>query len=573
MRIANFSRPVDLHEENTDLCSLYSNQVNGSSIAGIPVVLISTLFVLYSIGIPDISFILGTGAEKWIFYKVSRYAQCFNVLLLLGYLDFNEVNERIDKVIKYIRVSSESQSEKTGKKRQTDPLDAEFQRLDTNEVITISSEWESAKTMLRKNIEKIISIFQNDPESTYCLMLEDVDRLSRADPYEACVFFWIVGQYDVIFYFHNMGYFDFSDPDQQLMAFFGLYRARKDYLNLRARTDTGQKNIKESGGFPARAPYGYFKNKEEDGNLLYKAEAEAEVIRKGMTLLFDGNNVQGAFEVVKSEYEDSDVEIPSYTTFLGIYRKKLYSGKLVHDGEVVGECPAIFSDDEFERLKDILGVNHDTTDESQLDHVLLSAIDHFGLDPSLELFDNIKGCCPYCGDDVRPWGSDKRWGHRVKTYRCVNHPDFAEEQTTDKENTDQGNESADEMGGDDDRFTCAYEGPLLTGRFLRDWEQSVPILCPICLTPADDENWTQSKTKFGFIDQQCSTCGSEFSVDTSADKYERGFELPDFAINWFTDSPEDYTRKENDEPDTSSPGDEDEDDDPSDVNHDLNDFR
>ena len=173
-----------------------------------------------------------SGFSTWPYYKLPDEWWIFWVFPLVGFagIDFDEAKEHIDKVIKYLRVSSESQQDKSGKDRQQNPIQDEIEKLDVEEVVTIADDWESARTMLRENIEEILNIVSDDEDSTYCLMLEDVDRLSRADPFEACVFFWIAKEHGLIFYFDDMGYFDFSDPGQQLAAFFGLYQSRREVV-------------------------------------------------------------------------------------------------------------------------------------------------------------------------------------------------------------------------------------------------------------------------------------------------------------------------------------------------------
>jgi len=376
------------------------------------------------------------------------------MLPLVGFagLDFEDAKKQIDKVIKYIRVSSESQKDQFGKERQDDPIENEINKLDVEEKITISDDWESARTMLRSNIEKILEKVTKDDDSTYCLMLEDVDRLSRADPFEACVFFWIAKEHGMILYFDSMGYFDFSDPYQQLSVFFGLFQSRQEFIKIKSRTDSGQKSVKEKGGVPNAEPYGY--KKREKSNIIDVCEEEAEVIRDGVNKFLNTNDtVKSVWDTLEEKYKYKDVHFPSYPTFLKIFRRELYTGKIRHEGEVVGECPKIISEEKFEAVQQKLNNSSWTKRDKELDHVLIRVVERFGVDASLDLFDIIKGRCPECGGDVETWGSTKRWGHRVLRYRCK----------------------------EDD---CDFTGPLLTEKVLQRWENKLPVLCPICQTPA-----------------------------------------------------------------------------------------
>lgn len=477
-------------------------------------------------------------ASIWTFYKALPEGWPFWLLPLLGFagLDFEDAKERIDKVIKYLRVSSESQKDKSGKERQQTPLKKEIAKLDVEEVITIADDWESARTMLRENIEEVLDVVADDEDSTYCLMLEDVDRLSRAQPLEACVFLWIAKEHDLILYFDNLGYLDLSDPGQQLAIFFQLYQSRKEYLKITERTSSGQKSEKEKGGLPSAAPYGY--EKKADTNILQICE-EDEVIRDGVTKLLDTEDtVRSIWRDLKDEYSDDAVEIPAYSTFLTILRRGLYTGVIRHEGEAVGDCPQIVFEEAFDRVQQLLDDNSREEHEEELDHILMSVIEKFGVDTSLELFDVIKGRCPECGGDVETWGSTERWGQRVHRYRC---------------------ESAD----------CDFTGPLLSERVLQRWENRLPILCPLCQTPADDADWEQSTTKIGAIEQTCDECGREYSIDLSeelTDGLKRGLEFPEYAISWFDNDDEGTENEANETANSSSGGEDDESDDGDDEN-------
>jgi len=483
--------------------------------------------------------VYSSGFSTWFHYRLPHKWWIFWVLPLIGFagIDFDEAKERVDKVIKYLRVSSESQQDKSGKNRQQNPIQKEIEKLDVEEEVTIADDWESARTMLRENIEGILDIVSEDEDPTYCLMLEDVDRLSRAEPFEACVFFWIAKEHGLIFYFDNMGYFDFSDPGQQLAAFFGLYQSRRELLKISERTSTGQKDVKEDGGLPGPAPYGY--EKEDDSNIIHICEKEAEIIRDGVTIFLDTHDaVAAVWRELNEKYNDT---VPSYATFLNILRRELYTGKILHEGEVAGECPPIISDEEFEAIQQVVGEKSREQRDEELDHALKSVIKRFGVDTSLNLFDVIKGRCPDCGGDVETWGSTKRWGHRVLRYRC------------EEEN-------------------CDFEGPLLSEKVLQRWGNKLPITCPLCQTPANKDDWKKSKTKIKGIEQTCDECGCEYSIDLTEecmDDLKRGLEFPEYAIRWFTSE-----RADNEESNAKSSSEklESDKDNEDDNQHDLDDF-
>jgi len=363
--------------------------------------------------------------------------------------------------------------------------------------------------MLRTNIDEIIDIVKRHPDQTLCLMIEDFDRLSRADPFEAATFLWMMTQYNVLCYFHSMGYFDFSDPDQQLMAFFGMYQARQEYNKIAERTNEGQRDEKIEGGFPARAPFGFTKHDDGDDNTLYLDEQEASVIREAASeLLSTERSFSEVYEGLEDKYESSDVNLISRQQFKRKFTDPKYTGRLLHNGEHVGDCPQILSEEQFDELSERFESGSSDGSDEKLDHALNSIIERFGVDASLELLDVIKARCPDCGGDVKKWGSEERWGHRVLRYRCVEEQD-----------SDSGSEG------------CGFKGPLLTGEFLRTMQSTVPIMCPVCRTPAVDDDWESDPASIGAVKQTCTECGVMYSVSVSDDQFERGRDLPEYAID------------------------------------------
>lgn len=533
---------------NTQLSTLYNSQINNVDIGVIAKLLITNLSIVFWVYTlsgpikyvprlsiwffymwhPAINSIISTaGSLIWSLYQSPPELWPFWLFPAVGLygLNDNEARQRIDKIIKYLRVSSDSQKDQYGKDRQNRFINDELEELGIEDQFTISDDWESASTMLRGNMEEILDIVSGDEESTYCMMIGKVDRLSRAPPFEACTFFWLSKEYNVLFYFAGLGYFDFSEPTQQLRVFFELYQSRNEYLKISERTSEGQRSVKENGGVPGPAPYGY--QKQDGTNIIQICDPEAKVIQDGVaTLLETDASVASVWRDLKEKYNDEDIELPSYPAFLDILRRKKYTGILVHEGEPVGECPEIITEETFERLQQHLGERSRDEHDEEVEPILKSVIERFGLEPSLDLFDVIKGRCPDCGGDVKPFGSTDRWGHRVRQYEC-------------------------------EEVDCTFTGPLLSAEVLRRWDNNLPILCPVCQTPADDGDWEKCHTKIEAIEQSCSECGTEFTIDFSEELmngYERGFELPEYAIDWFEDKNNSDSGDSTDSPDRGNGG-------------------
>ncbi|MFB6196821.1 MAG: recombinase family protein, partial [Halobacteriaceae archaeon] len=265
----------------------------------------------------------------WCFYKIGEIGSPGWFVITLGIVKGREdVKELIDKVLMYPRVSSQDQEEGTSLAKQNDALYGEAEAVvDENDIIVIGNEWESAATMLRDNIDEIIDKVTNS-EERYCLMFRNVDRLSRADPFEAATFCWIMKQNDVILYFDDLGYFDFSDLMQEMIIMMQLVQSREEYNKIRKRGSEGRKEVKEKGAYPAKAPFGFDK---DDDNVLVVNEDEAEIIRRGAELAIEGDeelgveagNVRNVHDRLEKEY--SDEYVPAYGCCLHRWWKQRYT--------------------------------------------------------------------------------------------------------------------------------------------------------------------------------------------------------------------------------------------------------
>jgi len=535
------------------LSKLYNSILKRVSNRGIPLLLTTVLCVVITgVKMSDVAITSWDRDVIWWFYTIVEQVPIYWCLPLLGFtgIDPAVARDRIDIIIEYLRVSSQDQSKKSGKQRQKNTLGNEIGQVNYDKKIEISDDWESASTMLRANIDKIIEIVRDYPDKTVALAIEDVDRLSRAPPFEAAVFLWVLSRFDVIFYFGDIGYYDFSDPEQQLMAFFALYRSRQDYNHIIERTSSGQKDIKEKGGCPSKTPFGYSKIDTESHKLEINKQ-QAEVINEAVERILSAEDpvVKSIWEDLRDGYE-SDLEyFPAYGSFLHILRNEKYIGDITHDGEVVGHMPQIMSKEDHNRVIEKIGTP-DNEENDELDHALQSIIDRFGIDGSISLFDIIKGRCPDCGGDVKTMGSAERWGNRVLRYKCVgSSPDSQETTEEECENATKLDNPEEDNNSDGEPTVegCEFSGPLLSRSFLQAWERGLPIVCPRCQTPADEDDWEKLDTKINAVEQTCDECGLWYSADVSIEydsPVERGINIPNHAIRWFDDTESDSDDEE-----------------------------
>lgn len=540
------------------LTRIYGIHTKSTSKLGIPVIISALLILLYS----SINGISIDGLLYYLFFIESVGKSQLWIFLILGFLRLNDVADQIDVVLKYPRVSTPSQEEGNSLEDQNDILDAIIDEINPDEEIVIGNEWESADTMFRKNIDKVVDIVE-DADRTHCLMFRSVDRMTRAEIFESAIFLYKMQEEGVLLYFDDLGFIDFSTSLQKLVLMVKVMNAREEYLNIQTRGEEGRKSSIENDEWPAGAPYGYEKVEDEESNELKVSSLESKIIQRGYELVelmgdTESVNVKQVHETLEMEFGEDDT--PSYDTFRTILRKRMYTGVMTFDGKELGQCPQIIPEELFEKVQSILPDRNNESTNEFLDHALKRVIDKFGTDASLDLFEEvIKGKCPQCGSDVKPWGSETRKGKRVKAYRCVNHPDLR-------------SEDADEEDLDDEE-TCDFEGPLLTTKFMDQWDSTIPLVCISCHQPLDDSEWEKSPNKIGFIEQTCDFCGTTVCTDLSEDKYERMGEVPSI-LHFFSDksSEKSSSEREDNENSAISGGSNDGNGVESDENMDIRDF-
>lgn len=81
--------------------------------------------------------------------------------------------------------------------------------------------------------------------------------------------------------------------------------------------------------------------------------------------------------------------------------------------------------------------------------------------------------------------------------------------------------------------TCDFDDPLFTDSFLREWHNTVPVMCPHYRTPFTNEDWKKSPTQIGVVEQVCDCCERETTIDIDSNKYQREMNLPSLAIRFF----------------------------------------
>lgn len=487
------------------LLILYTNIHNSLRGAGVPRLLFLSLSGQYAsslLVLPEVTVFDG----RFQMLDVLLDALQFLFITPLGLMGKDEAPDDIEKVIIATRVSSRDQVDGSSLDKQLRDLRNKAESLvDPEDIFEVGGDWESAASMDRSHIREIKDLIEIH-DKKMCLMVRDVTRLSRASPFEAMNFMFFLDQNDAVLYTHEDGFFDFDEPMHQFILMYQLSQSHKEYKNIYENSRTGEGEALQDGEI--LTPFYGVERGESDKPVL--VEEELAVVERAFEIaLRDEVSVSEIHNMLIQEFGDDIV--PSYNTLLNILKRPAYhSGKRIHNDEHVLKIDQlqeyeVVSEGEFEQVQDIYDWREESPQDIWVDIAFVSLVENFGLEGAarkLTRFFSPK--CPKCGSDAKDIGTGTVWGCPVVRFKC--------------------------RAPDDE---CDYEGPIFTEKLLKEFDNALYICCPCCDCPINDPSWVDHPELDGWIQTTCEHCSVPFALPVPTNKYERGFEYPEFAIDLF----------------------------------------
>ncbi len=467
---------------NYNLTHLYKTNNKGISIAGIAVLLISLISGVY---ITCAS--AGTDCSSLIYLLFTSGIG----MIPVGLLSAEEVDG--DRVLILVRVSSTSQSENTSKSTQLEALQKVVEKIDGTVVKVLEAD-ESAAEIERDQLNTALKMAKNDEYDI--LAVYEVDRLSRADPWDTIRYLHDLQQSEITLYCDSYGFIDWCEHyDFEILAREAVFANR--WLNrLRKGRVDGVKQKLKNGKWPfgGEPPVGY--TTDADNNLKIDDEY-AEFVREIFHIYRKAENRSETKRQINNKLEQAELETISYQQVKTVLTSRLVIGRLEYAGEVVTTDSSLQVIDKslFQEVQPMLSDQSARSESPSKPDFLKGAVDRFGVDFVMQLIDSFKPFrCRSCGGDLERHGSTKVWGVQMPRYRCQD---------------------------------CEYQGGLLSESELKNLHQTLPLRCPYCTATEEFEvtKLRQPGTKFDYR-YICDLCDYSFGSDMEPDRIRRMLNHP-----------------------------------------------
>jgi len=436
----------------------------------------------------------------------------------LGMIPVGLLNEdEIDgvRVLILVRVSTASQSDNTSKSTQLDKLQAAVDRIDGTVVKILEAE-ESAAEIERSQLNTALEMAQNDEYDI--LAVYEVDRLSRADPWDTVRYLHDLQRSGITLYCDSYGFIDWGEHyDFEILTREAVFANRWLTRIEQGRVDGVRRYLKDGkwphGGEP---PVGYYT---DDKNNLKLDERYVEIIKDIFHIYCETENRKETMRQINDELEQLDLETISYSQTKTILTSHLVIGRRKYSGEVMATDSSLQVIDKplFHDVQKLLSKDETPSDSPNKPDFLQAAVDRFGVDFVMQLIDSFRPFrCRSCGGDMERHGSTEVWGISMPRYRCLD---------------------------------CEYQGGLLTESELNNLHQTLPLRCPYCTATEEFEatELRQAGAKFNYK-YTCNLCEYSFGSDMQPDQIRRMLNHPALQFTIY-DNSEDKNDDESDSDD------------------------
>ncbi|MFD1643776.1 recombinase family protein [Halohasta litorea] len=412
-------------------------------------------------------------------------------MIPVGLLSAEEVDG--NRVLILVRVSSKSQSDNSSKSTQLEALKKVVEKIDGT-VIEILEAEESAAEIERSQLNTALEMARNDEYDI--LAVYEVDRLSRADPWDTLRYLHDLQQSGITLYCDSYGFIDWDEHyDFEILAREAVFANR--WLNRlkKGRVD-GVRRALENGEWPfgGEPPVGYYTDTE---NKLKLDEEYAGFIQDIFHIYLETGNRSETKRQINSKLEQAGLETISYPQVKTILTSQLVLGRREYAGEVMATDSSLEVVDKslFQEVQTLLSNQSARSESPSKPDFLRAGVERFGADYVMQLIDTFQPFrCRSCDGDMERRSSTDVWGIRMPRYECED---------------------------------CGYEGGLVNESELKKLHQTFPLRCPYCTATEEFEatELRQAGTKFDYK-YTCNLCEYSFGSDMQPDQLRRMLNHP-----------------------------------------------
>lgn len=177
-----------------------------------------------------------------------------------------------DRFVISDRVSTPGQLENADFDDRMEPIRTVVNKDCNGQVVREFTGSESAATMDREDLDKILEMAESDNFDV--LAVRDLDRLSRADPWETIDYLNNLRETGIILYEHPRQFFAWDDLNDFQLLSHKIFFSREWYQRLKEGKREGVHREIEAGRWPFRAHFGY----EKDDDEIYLDEQKASIL-------------------------------------------------------------------------------------------------------------------------------------------------------------------------------------------------------------------------------------------------------------------------------------------------------
>ena len=488
--------------------SIYENHKKGMGIAGIALLSIPYMYTIYAEG-------GGTTVTAVTSLINPLLKQGVGLPLFAGLLSKDEVDG--DRALLLTRVSTRSQGNNSSKSSQRESLEEATRENDLKVVDVLEAE-ESGAEIERDQLNEVLERAQDDEYDV--LMVYELDRLSRADPWDTQSYLRDLRDAGVTLYCDSYGYFDWTEHyDFEILGREASFARRwLERLHRGAAEGYRQKLKNREWPYGSKPPVGY--TIDEDRKIHLDSDY-GQFIPRFFDIYVETENRRETYRRLNSTLEENGLGRISYSQVKTLLTSELCIGKLSHDGEVVAECSELkmVDKDRFHEVQSILSGQESHTSSPDIPEFIGEATQKYGIDFVMNLFKSFKPFrCRQCDGDLKREGTKELWGVNFPKYECQ---------------------------------SCEYQGPLVTEEELKKIHQTLPLRCPFCSATEDFETTRlrEMGTKFDHA-YSCKNCGLSFACDLGPNRIVRHFKYPNLGFE--VDEQDDDDEEDDDDDDPQS---------------------
>ena len=510
--IYNQTTSVQSTTSSSGIYSIYEWLKKKMGKAGIALFLIPVIYAIY---VESGMTVIGDAISP--IYPLLK--EGYGLPLLTGLLNKDDVNG--ERALLMTRVSTSAQGNNSSKASQREALKDAAEENDL-EVVDVLEAEESGAKIERDQLNKSLERAQNEEYDV--LMVYEVDRLSRAEPWDTLSYLHDLRKTDVTLYCDSYGYIDWEEHyDFEILAREAAFARRwLDRLRDGSRKGYQQQLKNREWPFGSGPPVGY----ETDENSKIQLDSDyGQYIPKFFEIYAETENRKETKRQLNTIFRENGLDEISYSQVKTVLQSKICIGKLGYKGEVMAEHSElkVVEKDLFHEVQSILSGQESPAPSSEIPEFLGDATRMYGLDFVMELFESFKPFrCRECNGDLERHGTKEIWGVKFPSYQCD---------------------------------SCGYQGPLVTAEELKKLHQTLPIRCPFC---SATENFESSRlrqlgARFDHT-YTCMDCGLSFGCDLGPNRIARRFDHPNLGFELGDDDDDDDDSDDDDDDSQSSIG-------------------